>query len=421
MTVTMIPKRLKPVQAMIIASALLALLSCSPATESALLEPSPEASESTNAAQADLELPEHLTPNNNTKSIQITTQAPALNTAPKPVHKPVKMAPVTKPATRPTQSSLPVKTNQPSTPFAVKRCMNMGNALEAPNEGDWGYSIRAQDFRNVARAGFDSVRIPISWSTHAKSRPPYTIDPVFMTRVKTLVAQAQANGLAVILDVHHYEKLMANPKRHHARFLSLWEQISTAFANTPDTVYFELLNEPKEKLNPQKMNPLFVEAMAIIRRSNPTRKVIIGGYPWNFIEGMDNVNWDAFSQDKNIVATFHFYDPHPFTHQGAEWERPVQPTGVHWGSVQERRDVYSGLNWAKDFQTRTGLPIFVGEFGVIDKANQTERNHWMRAHRKAMEEYGFSWCAWDYAGAFKSFDIPNERWFDGIIPALTGP
>src|SRR5205085_4767501 len=36
--------------------------------------------------------------------------------------------------------------------------INLGNRLEAPNEGDWGSVIEAQDFPFIAARGFDHVR-----------------------------------------------------------------------------------------------------------------------------------------------------------------------------------------------------------------------------------------------------------------------
>ena len=60
--------------------------------------------------------------------------------------------------------------------FNTKRCINMGNALEAPTEGDWRHTIEAKSFERIAKAGFDTVRIPVRWSTHTNGAPNYLID-----------------------------------------------------------------------------------------------------------------------------------------------------------------------------------------------------------------------------------------------------
>ncbi len=304
-----------------------------------------------------------------------------------------------------------------TSPMPIQRCMNMGNALEAPREGEWGYTIRKQDFQTVANAGFDTVRIPIRWSKHANHRPPYHIDPSFMARVQTLVKQAQQAGLGVIIDIHHYDALTRYPEREQARFLALWSQIASAFADAPDTVYFEVLNEPKESLRPTKLNALYGKVIPIIRKTNPSRKLILGGYPWNSLESMEQVSWP---EDPNLIATFHYYGPHNFTHQGAEWETPQLPLGVHWGDKADMIELDISFKRAKAFATASGLPVFVGEFGVIDKVPQNERNHWIKIQRQAMEYYGFSWCAWDFSGAFKSYDTTSEQWFPGMLDVYMG-
>src|SRR5688572_4711600 len=90
---------------------------------------------------------------------------------------------------------------------ALGRGVNMGNALDAPNEGEWGVTIKEEYFDLIREAGFDSVRIPVRWSTHALSEAPYTIDPDFFTRVDQVLGWALERGLLVVLNVHHYEEM----------------------------------------------------------------------------------------------------------------------------------------------------------------------------------------------------------------------
>lgn len=48
------------------------------------------------------------------------------------------------------------------------RGVNLGNALEAPREGEWGMYLEAEYFALIAEAGFNAVRVPIKWSAHAQ-------------------------------------------------------------------------------------------------------------------------------------------------------------------------------------------------------------------------------------------------------------
>src|SRR5258708_802241 len=104
------------------------------------------------------------------------------------------------------------------------RGINIGNALEAPKEGEWGVTLQADYFRAIKAAGFDTIRLPIRWSAHARADAPYTIDPQFAERIDWAVEQALANKLNIIVNVHHYEEMDAKPDEHLPRLVGLWEQ-----------------------------------------------------------------------------------------------------------------------------------------------------------------------------------------------------
>ena len=93
----------------------------------------------------------------------------------------------------------------------LSRTINLGNALEAPNEGDWGVVLNEEYFKLIKEAGFTAIRIPIRWSNHTTNEAPYTINPIFMNRVKWAVDQAIENKLTVIVNIHHFEDIMENP------------------------------------------------------------------------------------------------------------------------------------------------------------------------------------------------------------------
>src|SRR5436853_493878 len=83
---------------------------------------------------------------------------------------------------------------------------------------DWGGVIQAEDFPFIARRGFDHVRIPIRFSGHALAAAPYTIDAAFFSRVDTVLSQAAAANLAVVVDMHAYDELAADVAANRDRF-----------------------------------------------------------------------------------------------------------------------------------------------------------------------------------------------------------
>lgn len=216
-----------------------------------------------------------------------------------------------------------------STDSGLGRGVNFGNMLEAPSEGAWGLSVQEVFFDRVVDAGMDHIRLPVSWTHHTDLEPPYAIDPDFMARVDWCVDQALSRGLKIIVNVHHYDALNADPIGEAPRALAIWSQIGAQFRDRPASVYFEVLNEPHGAFNddPALWNAYLAQAVAVIRQTNPTRWVMAGPVFYNSIGGLDSFQPPA---DSRLIATVHYYDPFGFTHQGAEWVDPSPPVGVEW-------------------------------------------------------------------------------------------
>jgi endoglucanase len=97
---------------------------------------------------------------------------------------------------------------------SLGRGINLGNGLEAPSEGAWGYRIEDDHIPLIKKAGFDSIRIPIRWSVRADQERPYTIDPTFFGRVDSIVDQALKYDLKVVINTHHYDEVYRDPDDH---------------------------------------------------------------------------------------------------------------------------------------------------------------------------------------------------------------
>lgn len=219
--------------------------------------------------------------------------------------------------------------------------INLGGTLEGGENlfpWSWGYPLQASDFRAIKNAGFQHVRVPIGWSYHETqsyyntlTTAPYTIHPDLFKRVDWVIQQSLQNGLKVIIDNHHHDDLFNNIAVETPRYLAIWKQIAERYKNQSNMVYFELLNEPGGQLwqDPVAWNRLLRRTITLIRQSNPTRPIIVGGV-------LSNSAWAlpflSLPTDPNLIATFHYYSPYPFTHQGAAWAWPEgeQPTGQVW-------------------------------------------------------------------------------------------
>lgn len=301
-------------------------------------------------------------------------------------------------------------------PPGIFRGINMGNALEAPREGEWGVIIKDEYFKIIREAGFDTVRIPIRWSAHALQNPPYTINESFFNRVDHVINKALEQGLTTIINIHHYDEIMQDPLSHRDRFLGLWKQISERYKNYPGNLYFELLNEPCQNLDAVTWNQLLRDALNIIRTTNPTRKVIIGPVSWNSIH---QLKYLELPNDPNIIVTFHFYTPFEFTHQGAEWVNPSPPVGRTWnGTDVEKNQIISELNIAFRWAAERNISLLMGEFGAYSKADMESRVRWTSFVAREAEKRGITWCYWEFCAGFGVYDPVTNQWREPLLRAL---
>jgi endoglucanase len=295
--------------------------------------------------------------------------------------------------------------------------VNLGNALEAPTEGEWGVTLKEEFFQVISQKGFTAVRLPVRWSAHALKEAPYTIDPEFFKRVDWAVAQAFANNLAIVVNMHHYEEMALDPAGNQARFLAIWQQIAEHYQAYPNALMFEPMNEPNGLLNAKHWNDLVAAVLPVIRATNPTRNLVIGPAEWNGMRALQDLKLPA--DDQHIIVTFHYYNPFQFTHQGAEWAAGSESwLGTKWGSNAEKQSVEFDFNvvaqWAKD----NNRPIFLGEFGAYSKADMDSRARWTAAVAREAEAHNFSWGYWEFCAGFGVYDPATGQWREPLVQAL---
>jgi len=312
-------------------------------------------------------------------------------------------------------------------PFFLKlkpvfgRGVNMGNALEAPKEGDWGVTIKPDYFNKIKMAGFDCVRIPVRWSGHADETAPYTIDKKFLTRVDFVVQSAVRNRLVPIINMHNYDGLVHKPEDNRPRFLALWKQIAEHFKSAPPEVAFELFNEPNGELTAELWNAIASEAIDIVRKTNPTRRIVVGPVAWNGIQELKNLRLTA--GDRNLVVTVHYYSPFHFTHQGADWVGSESKNwlGTQWkGTTTEKAEIDRDFDTAISWAVKHHVPLFLGEFGAYSKADMESRARWTKYVADAAVKRKMGFAYWEFCSSFGVYDPEGNAWIEPLKEALLG-
>jgi endoglucanase len=250
--------------------------------------------------------------------------------------------------------------------------------------------------------------------------------------------------------------MMKAPERHADRFEAIWRQIAMRYRGMPDGVVFELLNEPTDNLTAEVWNPILKRVFQSVRQIDPQRTIIIEGAHWASAKDLRDTLWIP-EGDAHVVASFHMYAPMYFTHQGFGWMPshygtrgvvfpgpPASPLRASSGALAfpESREFFTRYNAepaatnpsgatsvlevldiASAFKARTGLPVYLGEFGAGINADTKSRAAWTRLVRSESEKRGFGWGYWDFCHNFAAYNraLFSGEWIPEIRAALLDP
>jgi endoglucanase len=330
--------------------------------------------------------------------------------------------------------------------------VNLGDYLEAPPKYfGRGVTVDAADLAQIKREGFDHVRVPIGWHHYAGPGPDFTLSPKIFDRVDFIVTNCLNDGLAVMINIHHFNELDQNPTNGTEEFLALWKQIAAHYEKFSPKLAFELDNEPHENATTALMNPIYARAIAQIRATNPQRTIFVEPGDWGNIGELKNL---VLPPDDNVIVSVHCYEPFHFTHQGAGWTTAdVKQTGIIFPGpppqplvpdpkldlkpwVLEWIEKYNTLpaaenpsgpvaftrklKYVRDWSDFYGRPVHLGEFGAYTKADEQSRANFYAAMRRDAEKEKIGWCIWDWSANFRYWDKKNGQPMPGMREALFG-
>lgn len=271
-------------------------------------------------------------------------------------------------------------------------------------------------YQMLRDSGFDHIRVNLEAFAHMDAAD--RLAPQWLATLDDVVQRATRAGLMVILDEHDFRFCGQDADACRTKLLAFWSQIAPRYADAPPTVLFEILNEPNRAITPELWNGLLAETLALIRQTNPTRDVVIGPANSNNFRSLDELSLPQ--GDRHIVVTVHYYDPFPFTHQGAKWTNPSRENmvGVAWGSAAEHqtitRDFAAIASWSREHDR----PILLGEFGAYDRGDMAARVAWTSTVARTAEQNHFAWSYWQFDGNFIAYDVAHDTWVAPIYSAL---
>ncbi len=298
--------------------------------------------------------------------------------------------------------------------------------------------------REIRKAGFRTVRLPVNFSAWASMKAPYKWESDALPEIADrVIGWALDEGLIVIIDLHHPELNADFPDAASTpRMAALWEMIAARYRHLdPERVLFEIRNEPHDIPEEQWLAQAR-ELIPAVRKIAPKHTLVVGFHDWNSRDAM--IASRPF-KDPNIIYTFHYYHPFVFTHQATTWAGPgladlkavpfpgdpstklAVPDTAKGTWVASQMSVYgkeanaefidAQIKEAREWADKYKVPIFLGEFGSYGKeAIPADRCRHAQAVYAALGRYKIPSAMWEWFSGFNMLEgeVPNKCMNDTI-------
>jgi len=295
--------------------------------------------------------------------------------------------------------------------------------------------ITKDDIRLIASFGFDHVRIPFDeeelWDENNCIKT--TVLSSFLQCVEWCITY----NLKVVIDFHilrshHFNNANSegamtlwSDKKEQEKFLRLWDELSAIFKKYPHShVAYELMNEPVAPTNGE-WNRFIKKGIDFVSALEPERTLLYGPNEWQMIENFPDL---YVPEEKNLLLSFHTYEPLLFTHYKAYW-LPIEhyKGNIHYPGVSvaeedlaacasadekmltmiHEKNRYYDIHVLEELfslalakSKETGYQLYCGEFGCLPSVERTQRLQYFKDITSIFKKHDIAFTCWDYKGDF---------------------
>jgi len=304
-------------------------------------------------------------------------------------------------------------------PAVLRRGVNITHWFRFPPSQDPLAMRRYLDdaaMQDLRRAGFTFVRLPV--------QPEVLAAPGVLDVLSDSLTRLQRHGLGVVVSLHPTDWHLETSAADREKMFAAWRSIAPVLRPFDrHRIFAEVLNEPVFLDDPRGWTRLQSQILAEIRARLPEHTIILTGNDWSSIDGLLAMSPAA---DRNVIYTFHLYDPPELTALAAyrpgldraALARLPFPTGddagckavadrtadaptaalirfyceQHWNVTKLAARIDAAADWAE----RNHVALLAGEFGASRQLNGPARLAWLAAVRAACERRAIGWALWGY-------------------------
>ena len=327
-------------------------------------------------------------------------------------------------------------------PFEIQQGVNIGGWLSQTSSRKVSYEdfFNQADVRNLAHWGLDHIRLPIDEAevfTESGEFRPHAI-----RLLHEVIGWCSDAEMRVVLDFHilrsHYFNdakgmTLWKDAREQDKFIRMWKMLAKEFGHYPNGLLaYELLNEVSAP-DAEVWNDLLMRLYGAIRKMEPERMLVISPIDHSSIDALEKLRIPQ--NDPNIMLSIHFYTPHLLTHYQAPWWKALRNLEIqlhypgqlvtqvdidtiqdeenlrvvnYYNSYYDKEVFKKRLQKALDITGKTGLKVYVVEFGCINNTDKELKYRWLKDVTDLFKENNMPYAIWGYKFGFGILDMNGK-------------
>ena len=237
-----------------------------------------------------------------------------------------------------------------------------------PGRANYDYAVPSdKELAYYQSKGILMIRLPILWArlqpALLASTPSSALDPAYLGLIKTIIAEAAARKMEVVIDVHNYggyaTRKIGDGVLTSSQFASFWQLLASNLKGSAGLAGYDLMNEPSHMPSAEIWPAAAQAAVNAIRSVDATSYIFVEGDDWASAGSWTSNNQNLSISDPafRLVYEAHVYGDRDSSGTHFNWTAEAAQ-GVTVDTIAQRVSAFG--SWCRSKQHA----CVIGEVGV---------------------------------------------------------
>ena len=242
------------------------------------------------------------------------------------------------------------------------------SSTKLPGRANYDYAVPSdKELAYYQSKGIMIIRLPILWArlqpNLLASTPSTALDPAYLGLIKTILTEAGARGMEVIIDLHNYggyaTHKIGDGVLTSTEFANFWKSLAVSVTGSVGLAGYDLMNEPSNMPSAAVWRLAAQAAVDAIRSVDPISYVFVEGYAWSSAGSWTSNNENLSINDPayRLIYEAHVYGDRDSSGTHFDWTTEAE-NGVTTETIAQRVGVFSGWCASRRYA------CMIGEVGV---------------------------------------------------------